>query len=251
MSLLPMSLLFEELDYQTTPLGDISLRRRSEPKLGGHILYEVKLNDEFLMSSLFTEAEVQLSTLGLAALKKHHDGHDLDIIVGGLGLGYTAATVLEDPAVKSLTVIDVMQAVINWHRQELVPLGETLTSDPRCKLVHADFFEVATAASGFDTDNPERLVHAVLLDIDHSPSHWLNSGNSHFYTLSALTKLADKLYPGGVFGLWSNDPPETKFIQLLESVFAAAESHIIRFPNPYTDSESTNTVYLAHKGLSV
>jgi len=62
-----MALVFEELDYQKTPLGDISLRRRSEPRLNGKILYEVKLNDDFLMSSLFTEAEIQLTRLGLAA----------------------------------------------------------------------------------------------------------------------------------------------------------------------------------------
>ena len=47
-----MTFEFEELDYQITPLGEISLRRRAEPRLGGEILYEVKLGDEFLMSSL-------------------------------------------------------------------------------------------------------------------------------------------------------------------------------------------------------
>ena len=81
-----MTFEFEELDYQQTPLGVISLRRRSEPRLDGKILFEVKLGDEFLMSSLFTEAEVQLARLGLAGL----GGTDLDVVVGGLGLGYTA-----------------------------------------------------------------------------------------------------------------------------------------------------------------
>jgi spermidine synthase len=243
-----MSIIFEELDYQKTPLGDISLRRRSEPVLDGEILYEVKLNDEFLMSSLFTEAEIQLSRLGLAALKQHGHKNELDIVVGGLGLGYTAVTVLEDPSVKSLRVIDVMAPVINWHQKGFVPLGEKLTCDPRCTLVHADFFEVATSSDGFDPTEPARLVHAVLLDIDHSPRHWLNSGNSTFYTKSALAKMADKLHPGGIFGLWSNDPPEKEFTDLLESVFQSSESHVVTFPNPYTNGESTNTVYLGHKG---
>jgi len=241
-----MALVFEELDYQKTPLGDISLRRRSEPKLDGEILYEVKLNDEYLMSSLFTEAEIQLSRLGLAALKKHKYEQDLNIVVGGLGLGYTTVTALEDPAVKSLRVIDLMEPVIDWHLSGLVPLGEKLTSDPRCTLVHADFFEVATSSGGFDPSDPDRLVHAVLLDIDHSPSHWLNPGNSTFYTEAALSKMAEKLHPGGIFGLWSNDPPEKEFTNLLESVFKSSESHIVTFPNPYTDDESTNTVYIAY-----
>ncbi len=247
-----MTLILEELGYQKTPLGEISLRRRSEPRLDNKILYEVKLNDEFLMSSLFTEAEIQLAKLGLNALKDkasdEHADQKLDIVVGGLGLGYTAAAVLEDPSVKSLTVIDVMEPVIEWHQKGLVPLGEKLTSDTRCTLLHADFFKLAMADSGsFDQNNPDQKAHALLLDIDHSPSHWLNSENSQFYTEKSLNNLADKIHPGGLFGLWSNDPPESEFITLLESVFESSSSHIITFPNPYTGAESTNTVYLALK----
>lgn len=239
-----MSFDFEELDYQQTPLGDISLRRRSEPRLEGKILYEVKLGDEFLMSSLFTEAEIQLARLGLAKL----EGSELDIVVGGLGLGYTAATALENPSVRSLSVVEVMQPVIDWHRQGLVPLGKELVSDPRCTLVHADFFELAASlAPGFDGPTSDRLAHAVLLDIDHSPSHWLNPGNRSFYTEQGLRKLADKLHPGGVFGLWSNDPPDAVFTRLLDSVFQSSEAHPVTFPNPYSGGESSNTVYLAYK----
>lgn len=240
-----MTVEFEELDFQQTSLGDISLRRRSELRLAGKIVYEVKLGDEFLMSSLFTEAEIQLAKLGLAAL----EGSDLDIVVGGLGLGYTAAAVLEDPSVASLMVIEVMEPVIDWHRRGLVPLGKKLVSDPRCTLVHADFFALAAASGGgFDRAAPDRLVHAVLLDIDHSPSHWLNPGNSAFYTARALRQLADKLRPGGIFGLWSNDPPDAEFTRMLDSVFQSSESHIVTFANPYTGGESSSTIYLAHKG---
>jgi len=239
-----MTLDFEELDFQKTPLGEISLRRRAEPRLDGKILYEVKLGDEFLMSSLFTESEIQLAKLGLAAL----EGTELDVVVGGLGLGYTAAAVLENPLVHSLMVIDVMAPVIDWHRRGLVPLGQELVADPRCTLVHADFFAVASSPdSGFYDADTARLVHAVLLDIDHSPSHWLNSGNSAFYTASALLNLADKLHPGGVFGLWSNDPPDAKFSALLDTVFESSESHIVTFPNPYQGGESSCTIYVAHK----
>ena len=240
-----MTFEFEELDYQKTPLGEISLRRRAEPGLEGEILYEVKLGDEFLMSSLFTNAEVQLARLGLAAL----DGTGLDIVVGGLGLGYTAVAVLEDPSVRSLMVVEVMEPVIDWHRRGLVPLGKKLVSDPRCNLVHADFFEVASSSGGgFDRAAPTRLVHAVLLDIDHSPGHWLNPENSSFYSAPALRSLADKLHPGGIFGLWSNDPPDAEFIRLLDTVFQSSEAHVVTFPNPYTGGESSNSVYLAHKG---
>jgi len=234
---------FEELDYQETALGAISLRSRLDPRLDGELLYEVKLGDEFLMSSLFTEAEIQLARLGLASL----EGQDWDIVVGGLGLGYTAAAVLENPSVRSLTVIEVMEPVIDWHRRGLVPLGEKLSSDPRCALVQADFFELAASSGGFDRTDPTRLAHALLLDIDHSPSHWLNPGNGAFYTISGIRKMADKLHPCGVFGLWSNDLPDEAFTRLLETVFQSAESHIVTFSNPYLGGESSNTVYLAHK----
>lgn len=240
-------MVFEELDYQKTPLGGLSLRRRSEPMINGLIIHEVKLDDEFLMSSLFTDAEVQLARLGLAALAEVHQ-HDLDIVIGGLGLGYTAAAALQDPAVSSLMVIELLEPVIQWHRRELVPLGRELTSDPRCNLVQADFFELADAtACGFDRATPGRLVHGVLLDIDHTPGHWLNPDNSAFYTEMGLQKLADKLHPGGVFGLWSNEGPDAGFTGLLNSVFHASQAHVVSFSNPYTGGKSSNTVYLACK----
>ncbi len=248
-----MTVVFEELDFQKTPLGDISLRRRSELMLDGLMVYEVKLDDDFLMSSLFTESEIALARLGLAALEGSGYGNEkgLDIVVGGLGLGYTAAAVLQDPTVGSLIVVEVMQPVIDWHRRGLVPLGSELTADPRCTLVHGDFFEIAASnRGGFDRENPTRLMHAVLLDIDHSPSHWLNPVNSAFYTAPALHNLANKLHPGGIFGLWSNDPPDNDFTLLLDSVFRSSEFHVVTFANPYTGGESSNTVYLARKAQS-
>ncbi|MEM7019541.1 MAG: spermidine synthase [Pseudomonadota bacterium] len=239
-----MTFDFEELDYEETPLGAISLRRRAEPRLQGKILYEVILGEEFLMSSLFTESEIQLANLGLAAIS----GTDLDVVVGGLGLGYTAAAALEHSSVGSLSVIEVMAPVIKWHQQGLVPLGETLTADPRCTLIQADFFEAASSASvGFASADGDKLMHVILLDIDHSPSHWLNDENSAFYTTDGLQNLAGKLHPGGIFGLWSNDPPDAEFSRLLDTVFESSEAHIVSFPNPYQGSESSCTVYLAHK----
>lgn len=240
-----MDIIFEELDFQETPLGNISLRKRTEPRLGGKLLYEAKLGDEFLMSSLFTESEIQLSKLALAALKKTKYKDNLDIVVGGLCLGYTAVAALEDSAVRALKVIEVMKPVIEWHQRGLVPLGKELTNDSRCTLVNADFFAVATS-DGESFDDSGKQVHAVLLDIDHSPTHWLNEENSSFYTEESLNKLANKIVPGGIFGLWSNDPPDEEFISLLNKVFQSAESHIVSFPNLYTDKESSCTVYIAY-----
>src|SRR3954467_6618991 len=164
-----MSENFEELDYQKTPLGDLILRRRRMLSLGGLEVYEVKLGDAFLMSSLFHEVEEALAHFGLGDLK----GDRWDVVVGGLGLGYTAVAALEHRAVASLLVVDALEPVIEWHRQGLVPLGEKLTGDRRTRIVHGDFFALAQSADGFDPERPGRQFHAVLLDIDHSPANLL------------------------------------------------------------------------------
>ncbi|MDF1830814.1 MAG: spermidine synthase [Porticoccaceae bacterium] len=240
-----MSFIFEELDCQPSPIGDISLRRRSEPRLNNQIIFEVKLDDEFLMSSLFVEAEKQLSKLGLAALKRNGHRKDLEIVVGGLGLGYTAAEALKDPDIKLMRVIEIMQPVISWHQRSLLPLGDVLATNVRSELVWGDFFTWATATERVDKNQPQKKTHAVLLDIDHSPSHWLNNTNQNFYTEVSLTRLAEKIYSGGVFALWSNELPDEAFSELLSRIFFNCEAHTITFPNPYTGETSSNSVYVA------
>jgi len=235
-----VSARFEEIDRRTTPIGEISVRRRLEPTLQVDV-YEVKLDDEFLMSSLFTVAEIALADLGLAAFA---DGdRDLDVVVGGLGLGYTARSVLQDPRVRSLHVIDALGAVIEWHERALLPLSAELTADARCHLVEADFFAVASD-EGFAPGAPDRF-HAVLVDIDHSPRHLLDPTHAPFYEPAGLARLADRLRPGGVFGLWADGAPDADFVATLEQVFATCTAHVVTFPNFYTGGESASTVYVA------
>jgi spermidine synthase len=237
-----MKLNVQELGYQKTPLGDLTLRRRHEPLLQNQEVFEVKLGDEYLMSSLFTEAERQLASLGLSQLEG-----ELDVVVGGLGLGYTAAEVLKNKMVSRLLVIDLFQAVIDWHRDGLVPLGNALTEDPRCELRQGDFFDLAR--TGFDTVAPDRKFDAVLLDIDHSPEHFLNQDNKSLYTSEGLASVRSQLKPGGCFALWSNDPASEEFKRHLEGVFDSASAHNVEFPNPYTNSISVNSVYVARTGV--
>ena len=196
------------------------------------------------MSSLFVDAELQLAHLGLAELKDDN----LDVIVGGLGLGYTAFAALENQHVSSLKVIDVMAPVIDWHQRGLVPMGPELMADERCELVLGDFFALATSESnGFGAANNDQKVHAVLLDIDHTPDFWLSPTNNSFYTEQGLRAMSDKIHSGGVFALWSDDLPDDRFTELLDSVFDTSTAHVVTFPNAYTKSESSNTVYVARR----
>jgi spermidine synthase len=228
----------EELAYHQTPLGELTLRRRTETLFQNREVFEVKLGDEFLMSSLFTEGEKQLSRFGLANLEGA-----LDVVVGGLGLGYTAAAALENENVRSLLVIDLFQEVIDWHRNKLVPLGGVLSADKRCEMRRGDFF--ALARTGFDVSDNERKFDAVLLDIDHSPEHFLDQKNESFYGVGGLESLRKQIKTGGRFALWSNDPADEKFTERLESVFGQAEAHNVEFANPYTNSLSVNSFYVS------
>ncbi len=228
----------EELAYHQTPLGELILRRRIEPLLENKEIFEVKLGDEFLMSSLFTEGEKELARLGLAGLSGA-----LDVAVGGLGLGYTAAAALDDERVRRLLVIDLFQEVINWHRNKLVPLGGILAEDKRCELRKGDFFELTR--TGFDVFDGKRMFDAVLLDIDHTPEHFLDQKNKAFYSTDGLKLLRQQIKENGVFALWSNDVPDEKFVEHLAAVFGAATAHPIEFANPYANSKSFNSVYVA------
>lgn len=235
-----VSRFFEELDFQQTPLGELSLRRKRLAVLGDRDIFEVKLGEGFLMSSLFHAVEDAVANLGLKELT----GGNWDIVVGGLGLGYTALAALEHAAVRSLLVVEMLEPVIGWHRSGLVPLGPKLTGDPRCRIQQGDFFALARSATGFDGG---RQFDAVLLDIDHSPRHLLTSENARFYSRAGLSELARHIRPGGVFSMWSDDAPDEGFLAPLREVFATARSEIVSFPNPLLGRDSASTVYLATK----
>jgi hypothetical protein len=239
-----MSADFAELDYRQTPLGDLVLRRRRLRNLDDIEVFEVKLGEDFLMSSLFHEVEVALADLGIARL----EGGDFDVVVGGLGLGYTARAALQHASVRSLVVIDFLQPVIDWHQQGLVPLGKEITADARCRLVHGDFFALAAdPGRGFDPFTPSRRFHAVLLDIDHSPKNLLHERHADFYAEAGLRRLASRIYPGGVFALWSDDAPDPEFLAVLGKVFTGCEAQVVRFHNPLLEKDSASTVYLARR----
>lgn len=215
------------------------MRRRLEPTLQVDV-YEVILGEEHLMSSLFTVAEEALARLALPEV----DGEALDVVVGGLGLGYTAVAALEDPRVRSLRVVEALPEVVGWHEAGLFPFAEELTSDPRCRLVQGDFFALVAEGLPFGPDAPE-VLHAVLVDIDHTPHHLLHPSHAGFYTADGLRRLATRLHPGGVFALWSDAPPDAGFTAVVEQVFASCAAHVVTFPSVHTGEDASNTIYVA------
>ena len=234
-----MSVMFEELDYAPTPIGALSLRRRHDLRLRADV-YEIMLGDDFLMTSAFTASEVALGRLGVDACA----GDTIDIVVGGLGLGYTAKAVLAETRVANLLVVEYLAPVIEWHEAGILPLGTLLADDPRCRMVEGDFFVMARG-DGIDPDRRGRRFDAILADIDHAPDHLLDPRSDSFYQVEGLRALKRHLKPGGIFGLWSNEAADARFLNRLGAAFAEAWAEPVTFDNPLTGKPFTQTVYLA------
>ncbi|WP_406831292.1 spermidine synthase [Pedococcus sp. KACC 23699] len=224
----------EELDFGDTPWGEISLRRRWD-RVTERDVHEVKLGDDFLMSSQFTTGERELARIGLSAVA----GTSLTVLVGGLGLGYTALAALEDGRVTELTVVEALPAVISWHERDLLPDTVGLAADPRVRLVRDDFFDLVRAGRA------DRTYDAVLVDIDHAPDWLLRDDHGDLYTVEGFARVAAMLTGDGVFALWSDEPPDPEVVRRMGGAFASADAHVVTFPNPLTGGESANTVYLA------
>ncbi len=232
-----MGRLIEELDYRATPMGPLILRRRWVAAIDADVV-EVILGEEHLMSSLFTVGETELAVRGLAAAK----GRSLKVLVGGLGLGYTARAALADERVMSVDVVDALAPVIEWHEAGLVPLGESLGQEPRCHLRLGDFF------GWFDTPRaPAERYDVVLLDIDHSPRALLHPEHARFYSTEGLGRMRAGIAAGGVFAMWSDEGPDAEFITVLQAVFANVRAEVVAFDNPLTGGASACTIYICDR----
>ncbi len=232
----PIPFLYEELDVQHTELGELVLRRRCSAGFGGKVVYEVTIDGEFLMSSHVNDAEIALARLGLASFDR-----EIDVMVGGLGLGHTAASALDLPNVRSLTVVELLAPVIGWHKDNLVPLGTQLLTDVRCRIVQRDFFDHVTQPGDGATWD------AILLDIDHSPEFLLHPRNRAFYEGDGPRSLTAILATDGVFALWSADPPGEDFLDNLRTAFADVTTHEIQFAVPQLDCDDTNVIVVARR----
>lgn len=228
---------YEELDRVATPWGEALLASRAIPGQPGERAYEVKLAGALLMSSLVTESERALSTLALAPPAPPR----ARVMVGGLGLGYTALEALAQPGVREVEVVDLLPCVLRWHREGLVPMGPRLLADTRCRLVEADVFACLAAAPAGGAPGWD----AILLDVDHSPEALLRPEHGSFYDEAGLRAAARHLVPGGVLGIWSALAPEPGFTARLERAVGRAQAHAVEFWNVNNDAQEVNSVYLA------
>jgi spermidine synthase len=129
-------------------------------------------------------------------------------------------------------------------------MGPRLTQDPRCELVLGNFFAFLRSPDlGLAPLDPGRKFDGIFLDIDHSPTALLHPAHAALYTTKGLKRLAEQLRDGGVFAMWSNDPPDATFQALLATAFVDQEARTIEFDNPLQGRVATSTIYLASQPL--
>jgi len=228
-----MTINFEILAYDETPLGPLCLRRRELLAEPGTIVTEVSLNHEFLMSSYNTASERALAS-GALALR---EGTGLDALVGGLGLGYTAREALASDRVARVEVVEFLPQVIGWLEKGLIPLAAELNADPRLRVVQDDVYRRLSA-------EPARLFDLVLIDVDHSPEDRLAAANGSFYTEEGLERAKRHLMPGGVLGVWSYDE-SASFAAALRRVFRDVRVEPVEFKNRFVGETQTDWLFFA------
>lgn len=176
-----------ELAREDTAHGEVALRRRGE-------VLELVVNGAFAMDTVDTTSEVALARRALAT-----HGGPLRVLVGGLGLGFTARAVLADPRVERLDVVELAEPLVRWARAGLVPELAGLEQDGRCRLWAADVADVIARRTA-----PAGLWDLILLDVDNGPGFLVHEHNASLYAPAGLAAARDALEPGGVLVIWSS-----------------------------------------------
>ncbi len=224
----------EILAYEESPLGLLCLRRRELLSQPGTIVTEVTLNHEFLMSSLYTDSEQALARMAL----EMHSGDDLQVLVGGLGLGYTVHEALLSDRVSQVEVVELLPQVIDWLERGLVPLSPELCGEPRMVVTEGDVY-------GRLAGPPGDLLDLILIDVDHSPQERLGEGSISFYTEQGLLAARQHLATDGVLGVWSY-AESSPFADALRTVFDHVRVEPVSHENRLIDEQQTDWLFFAH-----
>lgn len=169
-----------------TPHGEVALRRRGD-------VLELVVDGAFAMDTVDTSTEVVLAEEGLRRCPA-----PTRVLVGGLGLGFTARAVLADDRVGHVDVVELAEPLVRWSRDGLAP-EITGIEGPRCSLHPADVADVLAGRSG-----PPGPWDVVLLDVDNGPGFLVHPSNASLYAVSGLGTARAALAPGGVLVVWSS-----------------------------------------------
>ncbi|MGI8645045.1 MAG: hypothetical protein ACR2JD_01790, partial [Nocardioides sp.] len=122
---------YVEIARAESARGELVLRERRDE--GASSVLELRANGVFVMDSAETTSEVALAAAALELVAEPRD-----VLVGGLGFGFTLQAVLTDPRVERCAVVEIEQALVDWMRDGTIPHGQTLLADTRAMIVVAD-----------------------------------------------------------------------------------------------------------------
>lgn len=215
-----------EIARATSERGELVLRRRSDGSL------ELRANGVFVMDTVETSTERALAS---RALSLHLS--PARVLVGGLGLGYTLATVLGDERVERVTVAEIEPALVEWMRDGTVP-GDTLLADPRVTVAVGDVAAVLRESEGATYD-------LVLLDVDNGPGYLVHDANARLYEAPALEQAMRATRPGGTVVVWSAaEAPELG--ATMARVFGPWRSEAVAYEVDLQGRAETYWLYVGH-----
>ena len=223
----------EILFYGLSPLGLLCLRRRELLSQPGTIVTEVTLNHEFLMSSLYTDSERALARTAM----QMHEGEDLRVLVGGLGLGYTVHETLLADRVVRVEVVELLSQVIDWLANGLMPLSSELRDERRLVVTQGDVYRRLAGPA-------DDLFDVILIDVDHSPEERLGEGSISFYTTPGLLAARRHLAADGVLAVWSY-AESSPFANALRTVFEQVLVEPVTYNNHLIDQQRTDWLFFA------
>lgn len=150
-----------------------------------------------LMSSRVHESEQMLAEVGCAHLAAKKAPR---VLVGGLGMGFTLATVLKlAPADAVVVVVELVPEVVQWNRELFGHLAGNPLQDARVQVQVGDVFDTMTAAKA-----AKEHFDAILLDVDNGPEALVHPRNTRLYASAGLVAARDVLALGGVVAVWSS-----------------------------------------------
>jgi spermidine synthase len=188
------------LDRREGPHGEVVLRRHDDR-------LEIIANGCFLMDTSDGRSERRLVDAALDALA----GRDRpEVLIGGLGVGFSLAHAAADPRWGGITVVEREHAIVEWHLDgPLSAFSAEALADPRTKIVEADLVAYVNETSA--------TYDALCLDIDNGPGWTVTEGNGNLYREAGLASCARVLRPGGVLAVWSAQP-SPEFEETLRNV---------------------------------
>ncbi len=194
---------WETLEKALSPDGtEMVLARRDDEVV-------VRYGGKVLMSSRQHGSEDALAELALPKAR-----HRRAVLVGGMGLGFTARAALDRvPTDSKVVIAELTPALVDWNRRLVGKLAGRPLDDPRCKVHVGDVVDrIAEARGAYD---------AILLDVDNGPGSMVHEGNHRLYGHRGIAACRVALAEGGVLAVWSAHHDEPYLHRLEKGGFAA------------------------------